>query len=131
MVRKFLIYFLSPLIFLTLFWVSCKKTNPEPTPIPEWENTDPDSATLNVIVQTQQGIFLFGAYVYLYLDSLNERVLVRTAMTNGAGRVRFARLYPRKFYTKSFATYQGISLNGSFTIQMPPYATRDTILIVY
>jgi hypothetical protein len=133
MARKFLPYNILALILLNLLLFSCHKDQLDPIPVPVWENYGPDSVTLTVTIQTQQGIFMFGSYVNLALnqDSLNNGLLVRRNITDGVGRVRFNRLYPRKYYSNCFAFFQNQSLYGSFSIQLPPYAIRDTVLIVH
>ena len=123
------------LIILQMLLISCHKNElpPDTTPVPQWEDFGPDSVTLTVTVQTQQGIFMIGSYVNLALnqDSLNNGIFVRRVSTDAAGRARFNRLYPRNYYSNCFASYQTYSLYGSFTMQLPPSAIRDTILIVH
>lgn len=135
MVRKNSVIKILPLTLLTMLLISCQKHTIEtdPKPVPPWENFGPDSATLSVTIQTQQGIFMIGSYVNLALnqDSLNNGLMVRRVSTDASGRARFNRLYPRKYYSNCFAYYQTFSLFGSFTMQLPPSAIRDTILIVH
>jgi hypothetical protein len=134
MVRKNTLLKILLLVFMPMLLISCQKhTVEEDKPIPPWENSGPDSVTLSVTVQTQQGIFMIGSYVNLALnqDSLNNGIYVRRVSTDATGHARFNRLYPRKYYSNCFANYQTFSLYGSFTIQLPPYAVRDTVLIVH
>ncbi len=133
MAPKFILYNISALILITLLWVSCKNKIDNPIPIPVWEDYDPDSATLTVTVQTQQGVFMVGSFVYLALnkDSLDKGILVRSASTNAVGRALFNRLYPRKYWAVCYARRDSLSLSGRFNIQLPPYAIRDTILTVH
>jgi len=133
MAPKFILYNISALILITLLWASCKNKIDNPIPLPEWEDYDPDSVTLTVTVQTQQGIFMVGSFVNLALnqDSLDKGILVRSASTNGLGRALFSRLYPGKYWAVCYARRDSVSLSGRFTIQLLPYAIRDTILIVH
>jgi hypothetical protein len=131
MMRKVIPYLLVAMFVLPLFWSSCKKVEDSP-PVAPWEDLGPDSVTLNMYVLTQQGIQVVGAYVYLYLslDSLANSLFIRRVNTDGMGCAHFNRLYPRKFIGNCIANYQGMTLHGNFTIQLPPYAIRDTSLIV-
>ena len=132
MVRKFIPYILT-LVFLTMLWASCHKMEDNPTPVATWEDKGPDSVTLTVTVQSQEGIFMVGSFVNLALnqDSLNNGLLVRRSSTDAVGRAHFDRLYPRKYFSNCFAYYMGQSFFGSFKMQLPPYAIRDTVLIVH
>jgi len=122
------------LTMVAIFLLSCRNTlNPDPQPLPEWEDKSADSATLTVSVQTQDGTFMAGAYVSLALsaDSLEKNLWVRRSATDGAGRVRFSRLYPRIYYSNCSAYYNGMTYIGSFHITMPPQAVKDTLLFVH
>lgn len=132
-VRRLLPYHLSALLITTILWTSCNKMAENPSPIAVWEDKSADSVTFSVVVQTQVGIFMIGTYVNLALslDSLNKGLLVRHSSTDGAGRARFNRLYPRQYYSNCFANYLGQSLYASFKIQLPPAANRDTTIIVH
>jgi hypothetical protein len=132
MARNFIPYGLSALIFLTMLWASCNNVPVNPDPVPVWEDKGHDSVTFTVIVKTQQGLYVVGSVVNLALnqDSLNNKLFIRRTSTDGVGRATFKRLYPRKFFSNCFASFQGQSLFGSFTIQLPPGAIRDTVLIV-
>ncbi len=122
------------LFIVTCFFPSCKNTlNPDPLPVPEWEDKSADSTTLTVTVQTQDGTYMTGSYVSLALstDSLNRNIWVRRSVTDGAGRVRFTRLYPRIYYSNCYAYYNGMTYYGSFHITMPPRSAKDTLLFVH
>lgn len=125
---SFLCSFLLPLILF-----SCNKIEEEQPPVPVWEDTGSDSCTLIVTVQTQEGIYLTSSYVNLALnqDSLNKGLFVRRVVTDGVGKVKFARLYPLKYFGNCFANIQGQTLFGSFRIAFPPSTKKDTILIVH
>jgi len=102
-------------------------------PIPIWENKKADSVTFRVTVQTMNGTYLYGEYVNLALslDSLNKGTLVRRTMTNSLGIAEFRRLYPRVYYYNCFVTNELGTFFGSGHASLPPYAIRDTILVVY
>lgn len=125
---------LTAMVIVVYFSFSCKrKINPDPQPLPEWEDKSADSATLSVTVETQDGIFMIGSWVSLALsdDSLNKSNWVRRAITDGGGRVRFSRLYPRKYFSNCQAYYNGMTYFGAFHIQMPPQSVKDTVLFVH
>ncbi|NCA75781.1 MAG: hypothetical protein EOM90_05560 [Alphaproteobacteria bacterium] len=124
-------FFFCSLLLLILF--SCNKIEEEQPPVPAWEDSGADSCTLVVTVQTQEGIYLTSSYVNLALnqDSLNKGLLVRRAVTDGVGKVKFSRLYPLKYFGNCFANIQGQTLFGSFRIAFPPSTKKDTILIVH
>lgn len=123
--------FLSLILISGFLTLSCNKITDE-KPVPEWENTGADSCALNVVVQTQQGLFLSNSYVNLAFtqDSLNQGKYIRRAYSNGVGKAIFRRLYSRKFYSNCFTSYQGIPMFGSMIVFVPPYITKDTILKV-
>jgi hypothetical protein len=116
-----------------LMMAGCNKLEVNNDPIPVWEDWDADSATLNVSIQTQGGVFLVGQFVNLALsqDSLNAGHLVRRVSTDGNGRVVFYRLFPGKYYMNCFSTYLGETQYGSGNISLGPYEVRDTLLIVH
>lgn len=110
-----------------------KTITPDPQPLPEWEDKSADSATLLLTVETQDGTFMTGSYVNLALsdDSLNKNIWVRRSVTNGAGRISFSRLYPRKYFSNCQAYYNGMTYFGSFHIYLPPGSVKDTVLFVH
>ena len=126
------VFFLLPSLLLALILFGCNKIEEEQSPVPVWEDTNADSCSLGVTVQTQEGIFLNSSYVNLALnqDSLNKGLLVRRSVTDGVGKVKFSRLYPRRYFGNCFANMQGQSLFGSFRITLPPSSIKDTIIIV-
>jgi len=119
--------------FIILAAASCHKIGDDPQPIPTWENTKADSATLRILIETMNGTPLPGQYVNLALslDSLNKGILVRRTMSNSLGITEFRRLYPRKFYYNCFANYENGTLFGSGYLILAPYAVKDTFLVVY
>jgi len=122
------------LTMVAIFLLSCRNTLiPDPQPLPEWEDKSADSTTLTVTVKTQVGTYMVGSYVSLALstDSLGKDLWVRSSVTDGAGRVRFSRLYPRTYYSNCYAYYNGMTYYGSFHITMPPKAVKDTLLFVH
>jgi len=131
MIRKVIPYLLVAMFVLPICWSSCKKVEDSP-PVAPWEDLGPDSVTLNMYVVTNQGFPVVGAYIYLYLsqDSLANNLFIRRANTDVGGRAHFNRLYPRTFIGTCIANYLGQTLHGNFKIQLPPYAIRDTSLIV-
>ncbi|MCK9203310.1 MAG: hypothetical protein M0P58_02600 [Bacteroidales bacterium] len=133
MIRKIVAWIFSFVIVFT-FSISCKKTlDTEKADLPPWEDKSSDSATLEVTVETQYGIFMTGAYLNLALsnDSLNNKIWVRRSITDGAGHVVFSRLYPRIYYANCYVYLNGYSYYGSFNIKMPPQSIKDTLLYVH
>ncbi|MCK9220655.1 MAG: hypothetical protein PHF97_07035 [Bacteroidales bacterium] len=120
------------LVLLISFSTSCHKIS-DNNPLPSWEDTSADSVTLTVTVMTQDGFLINGCYIYLALskDSLKNNLLVRSQYSDGAGRVKFSRLYPRILYANCFANYGEKSLYGSFHIKLLPGTVRDTTLTLY
>lgn len=122
------------LITLVAVFLSCKKTvENEPKPLPEWEDKSADSATLTITVETQEGFYMVGSYVDLALsnDSMVNGILVRRAPTDGAGKVIFRRLYPRKYFVNCIAYNNGSTYFGNFHTPLPPGSVKDTVLFVH
>ncbi len=118
--------------FFLLFFGSCHKLTIEDPPIANWEDFGSDSVKLNVFVQTKESFLLTGQYVSLALsqDSLDKSILVRKVTTDGYGRAQFPRLFPRIYYFKCYANYQGTNLIGSSFIHLPPVERLDTSVIL-
>ena len=122
------------LIMIAALLLSCKKTiDNETKPLPEWEDKSADSATLTITVQTQEGFYMVGSYVDLALsnDSMVNGILVRRAPTDGAGKVIFRRLYPRKYFVNCIAYFNGSTYFGNFQTLMPAGSVKDTVLFVH
>jgi len=120
--------------FFCLFLLSCVKYSTEPLPIPVWEDNSADSARLNILVKTAQGLLLTaGTSVKLALsqDSLTKSLLVRLSSTNAAGVVIFRKLYPRKLYYNCIAITNDQTFYGSGWARLSPGLTTDTTLIVH
>ena len=116
-----------------LLMLSCVKKNPEPVPVPVWEDNSADSARLNIRVQTAQGLLLTaGTSIKLALspDSLTQSLLVRLSSTNAAGVAVFRKLYPRKLYYNCIAITNVQTFYGSGWARLSPGLTTDTTLIV-
>jgi len=119
--------------FLFLTISGCKQLSDNGNdPLPGWEDTGADSATLNIWVQTNQGFLVFGQYVNLALsqDSLNHSLLVRRQLTNGQGAAVFNRLFPLHYYYNCFSVSYTGSLFGASHIYIGPSQIKDTVLIV-
>ncbi len=128
-----LLYIFTGLAMVSLFFLSCVKKGSDPVPVPIWVDETADSARLNILVQTPQGLILVNQYVNLALsrDSLGNSIRVRTERTSIAGVAIFRRLYPRMIYYNCFAVTNGQSFFGSGNARMLPGMTKDTILIVH
>jgi hypothetical protein len=129
--RGFRIFvFLLP--FICLAALSCK-TKVSPPPVFTWEDDGPDSTVLNILVQTPQGLLMYGQSVNLALsqDSLNSKLLVRRTPTNTMGIAVFRKLYPRIIYYNCYAVNSVQTFYGSGLVHLLPSARRDTVLIVY
>jgi len=118
---------------ITLLIFSCNKLETNDNPLPDWEDTGPDSVTFSVTVQTVEGILLPGQYVNLAFsqDSMGKNMMVRRAATNGIGRANFPRLYPRQYYFNCYATSQSNIFYGSALIKLKSQDIRDTVLTVH
>ncbi len=126
---------LNPLL-LTIavgVFISCHKISEDPHPLPVWENTKADSATLRILITTLNGTPIPGQHVNLYLsfDSLTNGSPVRIAETNAIGVSEFRRLYPRTYYYNCYARYNETNLYGTGNLKLAPYANKDTFMIVY
>lgn len=125
-------------IFLFVFPVLCValltcKPSVSPPPVVTWEDDGPDSTVLSILVQTPQGLIMYGQSVNLALsqDSLNSKLLVRRTPTNTTGIAVFRKLYPRVIYYNCYAVNSVQAFYGSGHVHLQPSAKRDTVLIVY
>jgi hypothetical protein len=125
--------FLFTLLVLCFPILSCNKKNIPPPPVITWEDNGPDSTVLRILIQTPQGLILYGQYVNLALsqDSLNSKILVRRTPTNVSGVAVFRKLYPRVIYYNCYAVNSVQTYYGSGHIHLRPASVRDTVLIVY
>jgi hypothetical protein len=116
-----------------LFLLSCQKNGSGPSPIPVWEDNSADSARLNILVQTSQGMVLTGQYANLALsrDSLTNNLFVRKTGTGGTGVAVFRKLYPRILYYNCVAVTSGQTFFGSGSARLSAGLTKDTTLIVH
>ena len=131
MIRGFSILIIMPAV-LCLACLSCQ-THVTPPPVVTWEDNGPDSTVLNILVQTPQGLIMYGQSVNLALsqDSLNGKLLVRRTPTNATGIAVFRKLYPRVIYYNCYAVNSVQTFYGSGHVHLRPSAKRDTVLIVY
>ena len=113
--------------------ISCAKSGSDKPPLPTWEDNGADSATLRVLVQTNQGTIFYGQNVNLALsrDSLSAKLLVRQVPTNTYGIAVFRKLYPRIIYYNCYVITSTRNFYGSGYLRLPAGAMKDTILIVY
>ena len=121
------------LSFVALMAGGCKKTiEITGTSLPLWEDNTSDSVTLIVRVQNNLGLYVYGQYVNLALskDSLNKSLLVRTSMTDGAGKASFLRLFPGTYHFNCFSnSSQNIGYAISW-LKLFPQQIKDTTLIL-
>ncbi|MEI6889093.1 MAG: hypothetical protein ACOYM0_07105 [Bacteroidales bacterium] len=130
---KSLLSFLAGTALMCFLVIACISKSTEPTPIRLWVDEGADSAKLNILVQTPQGLILVNQYVNLALsrDSLANSIRVRSERTSIAGKAIFSKLYPRIIYYNCFAVTNGQSFFGSGSARMLPGMTKDTTLIVH
>jgi len=133
--RKFpVINIIIPLtVIFILIILSCVKSGGDPPVIPVWEDNSADSARLNILVQTPQGLIQVDQYVSLALskDSLGNKLLVRQVKTGLGGIAVFRKLYPRILYYNCVAITNGQTFFGSGSARMLPGMRKDTVLIVH
>lgn len=130
MKRAVTVFILIPLI---LTYVSCHKLDPNPNPLPVWEDLSSDSVTINATMQTVSGHLLTGQYLNYALsqDSLNKGILIRSIPTDSKGIAIARKLYPRRYFISCVATYQSKVYSGSYVINTKPSQRIDTLLLVY
>jgi len=116
-----------------IFLLSCMKHGTDAPPVPVWEDNAADSARLNILVQTPQGMILIGQYVNLALsrDSLSKSLLVRKTATGAGGVVIFRKLYPRVIFYNCMAVTSGQTFFGSGSVSLSAGSIKDTMLIVH
>jgi len=121
------------LLTISCLFFSCNKLETNNNPLPDFEDTGPDSVTFSVTVQTLEGTMLPGQYVNLAFsqDSMGKNNMVRRAATNAIGRADFPRLYPRRYFFNCYATYLTNIYYGSALIKLQPQDIRDTVLTVH
>ena len=123
---------LCAMAVVCLLTLSCAKHSSD-TPVQTWEDNGADSARLNILLQTPQGLILMGQYISLALssDSLSKSQLLRKTATGAGGVAIFRKLYPRRIFYTCIAVTNGQTFFGSGNVRLKAASTKDTILIVH
>jgi hypothetical protein len=123
---------LCAMAVVCLLVLSCAKSSSD-TPVQAWEDDGADSARLNILLQTPQGLILMGQYISLGLssDSLSKSLLVRKTASGAGGVAVFRKLYPRKIFYNCIAVTNGQTFYGSGNVRLNASSTKDTTLIVH